>query len=90
MRDNGRWIIELGVGEWDLGAEVVAHDRGVAVALARMARGLTLADVERWAGAELMVDTHRDKARPVVAAAVVYYDGEETRHDTHHEVWAVL
>lgn len=88
---HGRWIVELGIdnaGFRELAVEVPTHDRGVALALARMARGRTVAETLTWAGAEPMVGTaDADDRRPIAGASIVYYDGEETRDDTGADVW---
>ena len=87
----GAWIVELGVddaGFRGLAVEVPAHDRGVAMALARMARGRTVAETLTWAGAEPMDDAAAGAdCRPIAGASIVYYDGEETRRDTATDVW---
>lgn len=89
---HGRWIVELGIdnaGFRELAVEVPTHDRGVALALARMARGRTVAEALAWAGAEPMDDPAAAGAdrRPIAGASIVYYDGEETRRDTATDVW---
>ena len=88
----GAWIVELGIddaGFRDCAVEIPTHDRGVAMALARMARGLTVAETLTWAGAE-PADATADAGvdcRPIAGASIVYYDGEETRRDTATDVW---
>ena len=88
----GAWIVELGIddaGPRDCAVEIPTHDRGVAMALARMARGRTVEETLAWAGAESM-DCHADAGvdcRPIAGASIVYYDGEETRRDTATDVW---
>ena len=88
----GAWIVELGVddaGFRDCAVEVPTHDRGVAMALARMARGRTVAETLAWAGAEPLDDPADAgvDCRPIAGASIVYYDGEETRRDTATDVW---
>lgn len=90
---HGRWIVELGIddkGFRELAVEVPTHDRGVALALARMARGRTVAETLTWAGAEPewgVIAPNGADHRPIAGASIVYYDGEETQRDTAADVW---
>lgn len=86
---RGCWIIEVGVDDEADSGHVMdipaTGGRDSALALARMTRGRTMAELREWASADQFSPLNTED-EPVASASVVYYDGNENLHETRTRI----
>lgn len=87
MSNSGYWVVEYEFKDdygWGSNGDIAGGaDKNSALAVAESLRGKTLSDMLTMPGADVWTIPDVSSGNlPVVAAEVVYFDGEETQRDT--------